>query len=143
MIKKIKLTVSNLFVLILSFSGLNSLTNAAIPFSPQQKADIIDRINTCQLPIFKDGYETKNYKISLFEEQDGSFLYCGYHKKTKAKIILPAVKGDSSQPETIWQAKSGNVTYTIKNVGDASYSLIITKQGAIIYQAEAWSIYPP
>ena len=116
---------------------------AAMSFSSQQKADIIERINICQQPIFEDGYETSDFKISIFKEQDGSFVYCGYDKKTKAKIILPAVKGDLAETGIIWQARNGNTVYTIKGSGEFSYLLSITEEGSIIYQAEAWSVYPP
>ena len=116
---------------------------AALPFSSKQKADIIERINICQQPIFEDGYETSGFKISIFKEQDGSFIYCGYSKKTKAKIILPAIRGDKVKTEVIWQARNESVLYTIKGSGELSYVFSITEQGSRIYQAEAWSVYPP
>ena len=138
-----KFEISTVFLLTLCLLDISLPSLAALPFSSKQKADIIERINICQQPIFEDGYETSDFKISIFEEQDGSFVYCGYDKKTKAKISLPAVKGDMAQSRIIWQARNGNVAYTIEGSGEFSYVLSITEQGAIIYQAEAWSTYPP
>jgi hypothetical protein len=116
---------------------------SALPFSSKQKADIIERINICQQPIFEDGYETGDFKISIFKEQNGSFIYCGYSKKTQAKIILTAIRGNKVNPEVIWQARNGTVLYTIKVSGESSYIFSITERGSRIYQAEAWSVYPP
>lgn len=138
-----KLEISKVFFLTLCLLNTTPPGWAASVFSPQQKADIIERINICQQPIFKDGYETSNFKVSIFEEQDGSFIYCGYDKKTKAKIILTARKGSRAERGIIWQARKGNVVYAIKNFDESSYLLTITEKGSLIYQAEAWSVYPP
>lgn len=138
-----KFQISKLFSLILCMFNLTAPGWAAMPFSAQQKEDIIERINICQEPIFEDGYETSGFKISIFKEQDGSFVYCGYDKKTKAKLILPATIGDTVEEDIIWQARNGNVVYAIKIVDEANYSLTIKERGYSIYQADAWSIYSP
>ena len=138
-----KFKTSTVFLITLSLLNITPPSWSALPFSSKQKADIIERINICEQPIFEDGYETSKFKISIFQEQDGSFIYCGYDKKTKAKIILSAVKGEMDQNTIIWQAKSGDIVYNIKTSDEFSYVLSITKQSSIIYQAEAWSVYPP
>ena len=138
-----KFETSTVFLMTLCLLNITPPSWSALPFSSKQKADIIERINICEQPIFEDGYETSDFKISIFREQDGSFLYCGYHKKTKAKIILSAVQGEIVQRRIIWQAKSGDVIYNIKTSDEFGYILSITQQSSIIYQAEAWSIYPP
>lgn len=117
-------------------------SRAAMPFSPKQKADIIERINICQEPKFNDGYETSKFKISIFEEGDGSFVYCGYNKATKAKIVLPAVQGETSNG-IIWKAVKKHTEYIIKFVDAVSYEFRIVENGSLIYKAEAGSIYPP
>ncbi|ELS00639.1 hypothetical protein Xen7305DRAFT_00003400 [Xenococcus sp. PCC 7305] len=138
-----KFVISKLFFLSLCLLNITMPGWAAMSFSPQQKADIIERINICQQPIFEDGYETSDFKISIFQEQDGSFVYCGYDKKNQAKLILPATVGDAAEADIIWQARNGNVVYIIKVLDDASYLLSIIEKGDLIYQAEAWSVYPP
>lgn len=138
-----KFQISKLFLLTICMLNIALPVLAAIPFSSQQKTDIIERINVCQQPIFEDGYETSDFKISIFQEQDGSFVYCGYDKETKAQLILSATVGDLVKAEIIWQARNGNVVYAIKALDDASYLLTITERDKLIYQSEAWSVYAP
>ncbi|MEM9274705.1 MAG: hypothetical protein AAGA80_17345 [Cyanobacteria bacterium P01_F01_bin.143] len=138
-----KFRISKLFILLLGILNTTMPSWAAMPFSSQQKIDIIERINICQQPIFEDGYETSDFKISIFTEQDGSFIYCGYDKETKAQLILPAIVGDPVDAEIIWQARNGNIVYAIKALDDGSYLLIITERKNLIYEAEAWSVYAP
>jgi hypothetical protein len=131
-----------LFLATLSSVSAATRSTAAMPFSPEQKADIIERINICREPKFNDGYETPDFKISIFEEQDGGFVYCGYNKATKARIVLPAVKGEANS-RILWKAVNKNVEYLIEFIDEATYELRIVKNGSVIYKAEAWSIYPP
>ena len=134
---------SLIFFLTIFFADLGYPCWSALPFSPQQKADIIERINICEQPIFVDGYETADFKISIFKEQDDSLIYCGYSKKTKAKIILPVVKGVIGEDDYIWQARNRTVLYTIRESENADYTFSITSDDYSLYSAEAWSLYPP
>ena len=116
---------------------------AALPFSPQQKADIIERINICEQPIFVDGYETTDFKLSIFKEQDGRLIYCGYSKKTKAKILLSVAKGITGENDYIWQARNGTILYTIRESKNVGYTLSVTNNDYRLYHADAWSVYAP
>ncbi|NET43196.1 hypothetical protein [Okeania sp. SIO2B3] len=118
-------------------------TMAAMPFSAKQKAEIIERINICQEPIFKDGYETSSFKISVFEGQGGGFIYCGYNKATKTKIVLPASRGENFDKFT-WKAKNGNVEYIIQYVSElGGNELRIVENGSLVYKDDAFSVFPP
>ncbi|NES69126.1 MAG: hypothetical protein F6K24_29785 [Okeania sp. SIO2D1] len=118
-------------------------TMAAMPFSAKQKADIIERVNICQEPIFKDGYETSSFKISIFEGQGGGLIYCGYNKATKAKIVLPISYGENSD-KFIWKAKNGNVEYIIKHISEfGGYEMRIIENGSVVYKDDAFSVFPP
>ena len=130
-----------IFLLLFIWISTATPTMAAGPFSAKQKADIIERINICQEPIFKDGYETSSFKISIFEDQGGSFIYCGYNKATKAKIVLPVSKGETNSG-VIWKAKNGNVEYIIKYFGEFGYQLSVIENGSLTYKDEAFSVFP-
>ena len=135
---------SNLiFALSIFFLDLGYPSWSALPFSPQQKADIIERINICEQPIFVDGYETTDFKISIFKEQDDKLIYCGYSKKTKAKIILPVTKGVAGENDYIWQARNKTILYTIRESANAGYTFSIMTGNYKLYQAGAWSLYSP